>query len=218
MKKITLIFLLTFLVSKFVDAQSGIDVAFVPFFKNYFREPIIARLYPNQLGLKIGFFRWEKEDVMRSLNLYYASSTEVIKTDIYDYSDKSYYKRDFDYSNKAYILNYETYLVNTEIDMKTNFYYKVIYFVGYVESSIKGSSTIIPVTENEYDGSKDYNLKDLVFSDFIFGYGLGAGFQYNLTKKIGFYTDINTNVALYSSFKNISSIVNVNAGARIRIN
>ncbi|MFZ4796270.1 MAG: hypothetical protein ACOYMA_02180 [Bacteroidia bacterium] len=216
MKKITLIFLLTFLVSKFVVAQSGIDVAFVPFFKNYFREPIIERLYPNQLGLKIGFFKWEREDMMRSLNLYYASSSDVIKTDIYDYFDRSYYKRDFDYSNKAYILNYEIYLINTEIDMKTNFYYKVIYFVGYVESSIKGA-TIVPITANEFDATKEYRLKDYVYSDFIFGYGLGAGFQYNLTKKIGFYTDINTNVGLYGRFQNISSIVNINVGTKIRI-
>lgn len=219
MRKLSIIFILLFFVTKISNAQSGIDVAFVPFFKNYFKEPMIEKLYPNQLGFKIGYFKWKSEELMRSLSFEYTSSTSNMKNDMSEYNFNSsnwdYFTRDFDYTNKAYIFTYEIYNFETEIDMKSNFYIKNIYFVGFVESSLKGS-TILPITASEFDATKENGLKDYVFSDVIFGYGLGAGYQYNLNKKVGFYIDLNTNVGFYKRFENISSLVNLNLGTKYR--
>lgn len=179
-----------------IKAQSGIDIAVIPvhvqskFIENFSD----ANLY----GVKIGYFKWINVDQIRSVYLQAHGNNKT-------YVDQTN-NSNFDASLYKFCINYDFIEISNEMDSKSHFYYRYRIFLGYQSGKINYSDSQF--------FSKNQNI-----SNFIGGYGLGLGYQYNIKPFIGIYVDLGVNLDfILKDLTQVNEFATAQIGIRIRLN
>jgi hypothetical protein len=218
MTKIKILLILITIVFKInnASAQAGIDLSFSPF-NSYtdFKDEIVNSLEKeSNLSFRIGYFEWTTVNAMNKYSLQINSTNNTIYTltssDIWGKEVKTNYS----YEAQSYIFRFEGIGVFNEIDCKSHFFFKSAYLFGLKNTKLSATNTEIINTGSQNTDSKEIsnsNFDKLGGSDVLFGFELGLGYQYNITKLMGIYLDAGVGYILPSVY-----FYDTNIGIRYR--
>lgn len=214
MKKLLLIIIALLTINTLkLNAQSGIDFALSPLnFHHFWGNEEDEKNTLFQFGAKIGYFKWVNEYIMRGPSFQYNTTLNLTNTVAdYNYTNNNAVISLYNVQTASYIFKYEYAYVFNAIDYKSHHFIRSSWLTGWstkLEETL-ASKKIVSSSSDEFKNNKELKGN---FAFPIFGFELGYGYQYNITKKLGVYADINVGMRLFESM----GIMNSNVGVRYR--